>query len=124
VSNEFPISRFTFTGLKRIKALEKDSTSSDRLSFKIEEIPEPEIDKNDQVINANIMEIISSIKELSILNPFYKEQLSLLLDEFDLRNPLHIAELASYLTSMDSKELQVCEIVSKSQGCVINRKLP
>ena len=114
ISNEFPLSRFTFTGLKRIRAIEKDSNSTERLSFKVEEVIEPEIDKNDQVINANIMEIISSIKELSILNPFYKEQLNLLLEEFDLRNPLHIAELASYLTTMDSKELQ--EVLSSEDA--------
>jgi ATP-dependent Lon protease len=57
-------------------------------------------------IKAYSVAIINSIKELVQLNPLFKEELSMLLNQGNLDEPSRLADLAAFLTSAGGAELQ------------------
>jgi ATP-dependent Lon protease len=57
-------------------------------------------------LRAYTLAVINSIKELVLLNPLYKEQLSLLISEGNLEEPGPLADMAAFLTSAKPIVLQ------------------
>lgn len=57
-------------------------------------------------LKAYSLAAINSIKDLVALNPLYKEQLSLLLDQGNLEEPGPLADMAAFLTSARGETLQ------------------
>lgn len=76
------------------------------LTVKIEEYKEEPYDRENQVLKAYVMEIISTLKELAALNPFHKDQLSLFIDQLDFSDPADLADVAALLTTPDASKLQ------------------
>lgn len=69
------------------------------------EYPKDKGAPNDEM-RAYTLAVINSIKELITLNPLYKEQLSLLLNEGNLDEPGPLADMAAFLTSAPGPALQ------------------
>lgn len=57
-------------------------------------------------LRAYTLAVINSIKELVLLNPLYKEQLSLLVSEGNLEEPGPLADMSAFLTSAKPEVLQ------------------
>jgi ATP-dependent Lon protease len=57
-------------------------------------------------LRAYTLAVINSIKELVLLNPLYKEQLSLLVSEGNLEEPSPLADMSAFLTSAKPEVLQ------------------
>ncbi len=57
-------------------------------------------------LRAYTLAVINSIKELVLLNPLYKEQLSLLVSEGNLEEPGPLSDMSAFLTSAKPEVLQ------------------
>lgn len=77
-----------------------------QLTVKIEEFKEEPYSRDNQVLKAYVMEIISTLRELATLNPFHKDQLSLFIDQLDFSDPADLADVAALLTTPDASKLQ------------------
>jgi ATP-dependent Lon protease len=93
-----------FAGIRRIKILE--TVQSDRLALKIEEIKDTPFDKNDHILKAQNMEIMSMVRELSSISPMHRDQLLSFIDFIDLTNPNDVANVSVMLTAIDVNVLQ------------------
>eukprot|EP01080_Neovahlkampfia_damariscottae_P005448 gene5448-9261_t len=93
-----------FAGIRRIRILEQ--VESDRIALKIEEIKDSPFDKNDHILKAQNMEIMSMIRELASISPMHRDQLLSFIDFIDLTNPNDVANVSVMLTANDINILQ------------------
>jgi endopeptidase La len=96
-----------FAVIRRISITGVVDNPEGRLTVKIQElkdvVPTP---ANNTYVKAYVMEIVSCLKELANLNSFYKEQLTLFIDQVDFSNPSDLADVAALLTTPDANKLQ------------------
>jgi ATP-dependent Lon protease len=82
-------------------------TSTDPLmTLMTEPVHEPPVDPHNDIIKAYSLSIIETMRESLRLGSFYKEQLELLLQTVDVKNPYQIADLGACLTTADPEKLQ------------------
>jgi ATP-dependent Lon protease len=76
------------------------------MTLMTEPVHEPPVDPQNAIIKAYSLSVIETMKESLRLGSFYKEQLELLLQTVDVKNPYQIADLGACLTTADPEKLQ------------------
>jgi ATP-dependent Lon protease len=84
----------------------KQVISADRfLVGAVEYLPEKKVEPTDE-LRAYALAVINSLKDLVKLNPLFKEELTLLLQQGSVEEPGRLADIAAYLTSAPGAQLQ------------------
>lgn len=80
----------------------------DPLRCSVQHIKDEPYDKNDDMLKATTMELISTLKELLHMHPLYNEQVRNFIQfGADFHDPSRLADLAASLTSGDAAALQM-----------------
>ena len=93
------------TALERI-CIEDSVPDVDPLSVRVNVLKTEPYDKSSKEIKAYTAEIISTIKEIIQMNPFFKDQLQTFLDLVDINNASQLADLGGALTTAEGPKLQ------------------
>ena len=79
----------------------------DPLRFLVQNLKDDEYDREDDVVKATSMEVISTIKDLLRLNPLHKEQMQYFAQHNqDLHDPSKLADLGATLSTAEEGRLQ------------------
>lgn len=91
------------------RRLKKTGVSSfDPLRLSVVHLKDDPYDRNDDMLKATTMELISTLKELLHMHPLYNEQMRNFIQfGADFHDPSRLADLAASLTSGDSHALQL-----------------
>ena len=82
--------------------------SFDPLRLSVAHLKDAPYDRNDDMLKATTMELISTLKELLHMHPLYNEQMRNFIQfGADFHDPSRLADLAASLTSGDSHALQL-----------------
>lgn len=96
-----------FAVVRRVRITGLAENSDGLFAVKIQELKEiPPAADQITYTNAYAMEIVSCLRELASHNSFYKEQLTLFLDQVDFSNPSDLADISPLLTTPDANKLQ------------------
>lgn len=91
-------------GLDRFR-IKRILSRKPRLLADVEYLYEPKVTV-DQELRAYALAVINTVKELIQLNPLFKQELNLLVQQGSIEEPGRLADYAAYLTSAKGEELQ------------------
>ncbi|MEM1032459.1 MAG: endopeptidase La [Myxococcota bacterium] len=91
-------------GLDRIR-LASVLTRDPHVVAKVDYLHEPKVEAN-EALRAYALAVINSCKDLVKLNPLFKQELTLLIQQGSVEEPGRLADYAAYLTSAKGRDLQ------------------
>ena len=91
-------------GMQRLRVMEV-LIREPHLIAHVEYVPEPDVAVSDE-LRAYALAVINSVRDLVELNPLFKQELDLLVQQGNIEQPGRLADFAGYLTSAKGEELQ------------------
>lgn len=102
------LQQVVLSGVRRIAATGVVE-GAPRFSVTVEDLKEEPYEKEDRTIKAYCQEIIATLREITRMDPFYKEQVHLLAEQVDFNNPAELADLVAAIASSRDGAQRVLE---------------